>query len=185
MQLYHFTSLENIKKIIKDGCIQPMSLYNGKNVIWLTREKEKRRQYWAIGEHRDKTEMRITLSLVDIIQLRLPENVEQRQELFRLGAVNVKLWSSEFQKDPIEDKMNWYIKDKSCRLLAVFAMEQFDYKLGRYVSVRGESEEDSIHRMYKLQGAKWYRLRWNKLYSAKHGIKLGKYKNGQKVEKNI
>jgi len=179
MRLYHYTSLDNLQKILETKKVKPMSIYNGKNVLWLTKDKVKHHQYWAVGDHRDKTEIRITLSTLNFSKLILPEEVAERQELFRLGAVNVNLWSEFWkcnEKEPNFNDMNWYI---SGSLHFPLMVKQFNKNQGKYVSVNTWTLEDQIEYMESLQGTKWYIRRWNKFYSEKYSIKLGGYVNGQ------
>jgi len=86
MLLYHFTSLENLEKIWKIGCILPQSIYEGKNLLWLTKIDKKHQQYWANGTN--KTEVRIMLYLMDFAKFKFPEAIALRHDMFKLGADN-------------------------------------------------------------------------------------------------
>lgn len=59
MKLYHFTSRENLVKIIDDGMIK----LNKDGVIWLTNEMNHYKQLWAKGT--GKAEIRITLKTIN------------------------------------------------------------------------------------------------------------------------
>jgi len=69
MKLYHFTSRENLVKIIDDGMIKPI---NG--VIWLTNEMNYYKQLWAKGT--GKAEVRITLNTMNFKRSEQTESLD-------------------------------------------------------------------------------------------------------------
>lgn len=178
MKLYHFTSLENWDKI-KDGVLGPRSLYKGKTVLWLTKEREKRHQYWAVGEHKNKTEVRIRLSTLNFEKLKLPQDSAEKADLFKLGAFAVDLWteqcSEECKVNP--ERMNWYTSENEHPY--PLAIEVYSRKTGKYSLPAMSPEEERKFIICKLaqfnsvqQTAKWYKWRWNEYYCKKYNIKF-------------
>lgn len=175
-KLYHFTSLENWGKILKSERIEPMSLYNGKYITWLTKNKEKRHQYWAIGEHKDKTEIRIAVSTLNFSRLKLPENPEEKQEFFRMGAVETKLWEKEtrnhLDKPISEDHMNWYLSEVKLMIHKVDVFSPIVRKYVFFPTITAEEEREFVIEQLRIYGdTYWYRRRWNEYYREKYDIK--------------
>jgi hypothetical protein len=147
MKLHHFTSRDNLLKIIETGYLDTKSMETGKNIVWLTRDGIKHHQHWAMGT--DKTEIRLTVSTIEIERFKIPDEPAQRHELFRLGAFTV---------DAIP---NWYLGLKS---MAVGKMEVFDPKRGRYVRDKEAYDLLPVDEDWEeiKRNSYWYRVRWGK-----------------------
>lgn len=178
MKLYHFTSLENWDKI-KDGVLGPRSLYKGKTVLWLTKEREKRHQYWAVGEHKNKTEVRITLLTNNFEKLKLPLDSAEKADLFRLGAFAVELWTEHFGNEVNPERMNWYTSEREH--VHPIAIQFYSEEKRKYLfpAMTPEKERECIIENLREYNhgehpSKWYKWRWNEYYSKKYNIDLKK-----------
>lgn len=172
-RLYHFTSLENLNKILDsdDGCISPSSIYNGKKVTWLTKVKDRKHQYWAIGDNKGKADVRFTLSTLNFSNFELPHNTEERHELVRLGAFDFKLWTDEWQtKEPSFKYTNWFISEYNHH---PYKIEIWNEQIGKYIYLKlteAKEREYIINRMLHLSWTDWYIKRWNDFYIQKYNI---------------
>lgn len=137
MRLYHYTSIDNLEKIISSGSIIPVSLHEDKNVVWLTRDVNRHHQHWARGT--DKADVRITLSIIEFEKFILPDSGALRHDLFRLGADN------------------WYFSIKEKPLISCLKVDIFDKALGRY-----KRYCDVVTRKPGAEKSYWYRVKWGK-----------------------
>lgn len=175
-KLYHFTSLENLNKMLDSGddCISPSSIYNGKKVTWLTKVKDRKHQYWAIGDNKGKADVRFTVSTLNFYRFDLPDNLEERQELVRLGAFDFKLWTEqwklEIDREPSFKYTNWFISENN---QYPYKIEIWNEHIGKYVSLKlteAEEREYILDRMLHLSWTDWYLKRWNNFYIQKYNI---------------
>ena len=157
MKLYHFTSKENLWKIIEAGYIDTISTEMGENIIWLTKDEEKHHQLWAMGS--DKTDIRITVSTIEIARFLPPEEPEKRHELFKIGAFNIL------------GGANWYLGSKP---LGMSKIEVFQKERGRYIECREAYE--LLAKLYPpdeswKKNSYWYKVRWSKQEEATEDAK--------------
>lgn len=137
-------------KIFESNYLKAMSVYDDKNIIWLSKDGMKHRQLWAIGSN--KTEVRISIDTLYFSNFKLPTELDQRRELFRLGA----------------DK--WCLGEREVPIGRVFKnIKVFNSKLGKYVKSSEIDYTELDCRRWKFRDTYWYKRRWNYYYDEKFG----------------
>lgn len=185
MTFYHFTSLENWE-IIRE--IQSRTI-----ICTMTIQEDRRQQLWAMGEHKGKAEVRLTMVSRDYKEIPLPADKNILFEMVRVGAVTNKglTWDNDDDEDKpygYEEPKLWGITGRSvddeyffnyyegeglmnwvCGSGYIVKAEVWNEKSRRYtpmsIPMTPEEKIEDIHqRLRTNHETYWYIKRWNDYY---------------------
>lgn len=171
IKLYHFTSLDNWESIKNNG-LKPYTVIDGdRKVLMLTKQADRHCQLWAMGEHKGKTDVRLSISTCIYKELIVPEDEEELHKLVRLGAMDIDAYGITGKSINVWSDTNWFTASSFAEISDV---KIWNPKSRRYAPKKMTPEEEYEYLQGKLSRyymksnpwldedyyTDWYEKRW-------------------------